>query len=143
MRRVAAALRAKRSWAAYGQAGIAIVALFVVATGLWFALDRYIYGGFEPIHAYGLNCGDVLDRLPSYVAGQVEGDEMAEIEWHLERCRRCYDRYRELGGDRTFAAALQPDINNAAFTPPAGLPSGGAPAGCSSHAKPCCESASP
>lgn len=37
----------------------------------------------------GLRCGDVLDRLPSYLDGSLATEARAAVENHLRQCRRC------------------------------------------------------
>ena len=136
MRQVVAGLRAKKRWSVFGQAGTVVAMLLVAGVGLWFALDRYIYGGFEPTSAYGMTCPEVLDCLPEYIAGRLDDeDQVADIEWHLQRCRRCEDQYRAKGGTKVFASASGTDLQNAAFSSPGGASGGGC-------AKPCCGSGS-
>ena len=37
----------------------------------------------------GISCGEVLDRLSSYIDGELPADERARIEAHLRGCEVC------------------------------------------------------
>lgn len=37
----------------------------------------------------GLRCGEVLDRLPSYLDGSLATEARAAVENHLRQCRLC------------------------------------------------------
>ena len=140
VRRVVAALRAKRRWSAFVPAGTIVAVLLVASVGLWFAVNRYIYGSNDPTSAYGMTCPEVWELLPEFIDGKLSSSQSADIEWHLEHCRRCFDRYRAFGGKQVFAEAVdwsEDELQDAGFTPP------GAPPSTPSCAKPCCGAGSP
>ena len=40
----------------------------------------------------GMGCEEALERLATYLDGELAPDDVPEMEKHLERCRSCFSR---------------------------------------------------
>jgi predicted anti-sigma-YlaC factor YlaD len=43
-----------------------------------------------------MKCEHVKNRLGAYCAGEIEGDEAADIKFHVSRCAACREEYRKM-----------------------------------------------
>lgn len=39
-----------------------------------------------------LSCEEVIERLFDYLDQELDAQQAADIEWHLDRCRDCFTR---------------------------------------------------
>ncbi len=39
-----------------------------------------------------LSCEEVIERLFDYLDRELDAQQAADIEWHLDRCRDCFTR---------------------------------------------------
>jgi mycothiol system anti-sigma-R factor len=51
-----------------------------------------------------MNCEHVLDRLWTYIDGELPAGESAAVQGHLEMCNRCFPEY---DWDRAYARFVQ------------------------------------
>jgi hypothetical protein len=69
-----------------------VLAVLLTCTALWTVAARD-----RENHFAGLSCTEVSQLAMAYGEGKLDAELSGRVRSHVDQCRRCHDRYREMG----------------------------------------------
>ncbi len=96
--RMASRLRGRKRRRVTPRAG-GVLALLLLFVGLW-----SVRPGVRENCFAGLTCSRVIELAMAYGQGTLEPDLREKVKSHVDQCKRCHDRFKEMG----FLARLLP-----------------------------------